>query len=279
MSKPLLAVASFSEFTHLASIVVWPLVVIVAIGGALSPPGRRLLAPVLRRVQRISGPGGFALALSPDAAVATKSDVEGGLHEYAVALKREFDRLARAENVDPLVNLCMRWIPELTRRHLLANGRDSDPACRATVHVVDALYSDVLYQLVDYWGAARGGAGRRYSTRFGMIGRAWRLEDSLEATVPVNPTTLLTEWGMTHSQAAQAGSGKQSFLCVLLRDDDGNGAPVGVFYVDSGLKDAFPPGFGHTIEKRPDLLRLGNALGRLHSVIAQRGPDLRLLDD
>ena len=56
-------------------------------------------------------------------------------------------------------------------------GMDPNAGYRATVHIPDVLFSDTLYQLLDYWPKGKGG-GRRFSARFGILGLAWRLEES-----------------------------------------------------------------------------------------------------
>jgi hypothetical protein len=42
---------------------------------------------------------------------------------------------------------------------------------------------------------------------------------------------------MTHEQAVATGEGRQSFLVVLLRDEDGT--PVAIYYMDSKEQNAF----------------------------------------
>jgi hypothetical protein len=86
---------------------------------------------------------------------------------------------------------------------------------RCTVYIADALFDGPLYCLLDYWpkGAA---AGKVYSERYGIIGRAWRLRASCAQTVvPGDRQTLLSEWGMTEEEAAGHTEDK-SFLAVVL---------------------------------------------------------------
>jgi hypothetical protein len=256
-----------NELTEFVSVVAWPFVVVFAIGVAVTDRGRRLLRPILRRVRKVTGPGGFALELSEEAAAATKADVEGAIREYSVALNEEFDRIAYAEDVRSRVSTS---ITQVLSGHQLREGNDY----RVTVHVRDALYRDALYQLIDYWPDGVG-AGRHFSTRFGILGRAWRLERSLyEGDVPTNPEALICEWGMTAEQAERAARGRRSFACVVLRHQ---GSLVGILYIDAKTEKAFPEDFTERLEASPLFAEVAAAVGRVHARIAGRGPALKLL--
>jgi hypothetical protein len=110
---------------------------------------------------------------------------------------------------------------------------------RSTIHIPDLLFAETLYQLLDYDPAEPGPwRGRTFSTRFGIIGKAWRLKESQYASeVPTAERDLVLGWGMTQEEAQKAGQGKQSFGCVILQGAAGN--PLAVFYLDSPIKAAF----------------------------------------
>jgi hypothetical protein len=110
---------------------------------------------------------------------------------------------------------------------------------RATIHVQDLLFEDALYQLLDYYPSQRFGRGRSFSSRSGMIGKAWRLGESQYAeVVPVDQERLILDWGMTRAEADRAGLGRKSFGCVVLRGAD---EKLGLVYFDS----PFPKAFGN----------------------------------
>jgi hypothetical protein len=264
VSASLRAGVSFSDVVDLVSVVVWPLVVLIAIAVAVSKPGQRLLRPVLRRLRKISG-GGFAVELSPEAAAATKADVEGAIGAFATPLGDEFERLAYFEGVrDHLI----RALDDIFK------GVERPTGYRATVHVKDALYVDALYQLLDYWPMG-GGSGRRYSIRFGLLGRSWRLgQTQYEKQVPVAARDLVTEWGMTREQAAQAGEGRRSFFCGTLFYDR---LLVGAVYMDAKEAEAFPEDIVKRFDNSDNALLLARAVGCLREEIASRGPGIRLL--
>lgn len=265
-AEPLFVFAR-TDFVDFVSVIAWPLVVLIAIGVAVSDRGRLLLRPLLRRVRKIAG-GGFTLELSEEAAAATKSDVEGAIREYSVKLRDEFDRLAHVEDVR---NRMAGAVEAALDGHKMPDDAD----LRATVHIQDALYTQVLYQLVSYWPGGRG-ADRRYSTRFGILGRAWRLEEShYEPEVPTEPSKLIKEWGMTREQARQQARGRSSFVCILLRH---GGSLVGILYIDALPPKAFPADIVGRIENSPEAEALAAAVGRVRHQVSRLGPGLTLLE-
>src|SRR4051794_2752150 len=120
MIGPAPAVASFQEVIDLISVVVWPLVVVIAIGFAASDRGKRLLRPILRRIRKVSA-GTFALELSEEAAASTKADVEGAVRDFSSALRDEFNRLAYAEDVR---NRLRTVVEEALKGQSLPTGHD-----------------------------------------------------------------------------------------------------------------------------------------------------------
>jgi hypothetical protein len=113
-------------------------------------------------------------------------------------------------------------------------------ALRCTVHVLDLLFSEHLYQLLDYYpdypGAER--RGRIWPIYFGLIGKVWRSGSSeVRGEVPTVPDQLVDQWGMTQDQAKVSGKGRKSFLAVLLRDKGSK--QIGIFYMDSEQDWAF----------------------------------------
>jgi hypothetical protein len=257
-----------SELAQLVSSLAWPVAVVVMLLILTTQRGRLLLRPVLRRLRKISGPGGWAVELSEDAAAETKADVEGAIRSYGPVLDLEFERLAYAEGIRGRLETAVR---EGLRDHERnANG------FRATVHIEDALIRNALYQLTDYWPSGPG-VGRRFSVRFGMLGRSWRLGRSLYAPeVPNTEDELIEVWGMTRAQAATAAVGRRSFVCVLLRH---RGQPVGILFLDAIPPHAFDDGVEQRLDQREETHELAAAVGRVRAAIAGKGPGLKLLSD
>ena len=152
------------------------------------------------------------------------------------AIEEEFQRSVRhilqhirnKQNVSPLVQGATA--PE---------GGAAVDSVRCTLHVRDVVFQDYLCQLLDYYPrrSAGGRAGRAWPVCYGMIGRVWRSERSeLRSLSPpgtqssVNQT-LIDEYAMTEEQVKELVGNGRSFLCLLLRNE--NGSPLGVLYMDA----------------------------------------------
>lgn len=267
----------FAEFTDFVDVIIWPLVVLAVLWFLASKKGSRLMKPILRRVRKISG-GGFALELSEESARATKFDVEGALTEYAAVLDEELGRLAYLYDVrTALANVVEA--ASLDDSKTRTNKRP-----RATVHIRDPLYEGVLYQLVDYYPGGSG-ARRRYSTRFGILGRAWRLGRTQESgRVPTERDALIVEWGMTREQAVSAAHDRESFLCMPLHSIEPTvtaeclqvGLQVGALYVDAVPKNALK-GVARSLEGSEALAALAAAVAGVDRDIRALGPGIKLL--
>jgi hypothetical protein len=267
-------VLSLSSTTvDLVSAVAWPVVALATLSFFATNRGRLLLYPLLRRIRKLSG-GGIAIELSAEAAGATKAEVEGTLRDYGAALDQEFQRLAYAHDVRDHLRAVIQEVFDA------ASGEGWDePPYRSTVHVQDALFTGALYQLLDYDGSgANGGAGRRFSIRFGMLGRAWRLGKSVaKLDVPIDPEELIETWGMTAAQAKEAAKGRKSFVCIALKSSN-DVSLLGVLYLDAKPANAFPQDIAHRFDEAQHLKSLREAVQKVHGEIAARGPGLKQFD-
>lgn len=257
-----------SDFVQLVSDLAWPTAAVLILLILITQRGRLLLRPILRRLRKIDVPGGWGIELSEDAAAETKADVEGAIKSYEPVLDLEFDRLAYAEGVKSRL--------ESTVLQALSDDDRGAAGFRATVHIEDALLRNALYQLVSYWPSG-GGAGRRFSVRFGMLGRTWRLGRSLYAAdVPVGEDALILEWGMTRAHATTAAAGRRSFVSVLLHHE---GQAVGILFMDAVPDHAFSDAVVQNIDQHPRTAELAAAVGRIRTATAAKGPSVKLLAD
>ncbi len=118
-------------------------------------------------------------------------------------------------------------------------SRIASEKIRCTIHVPDLLFADMLYQLIDYYPRGSG-AGRRFSVRYGIIGRTWRTAESTGQGKTFNTEGDLVEnWGMTEEEAVNAvgSAAKHSLLCALLTED--NGDNLAVIFVDAPGENVF----------------------------------------
>ena len=114
---------------------------------------------------------------------------------------------------------------------------------RFTLHVPDIVFTHSLRQLVDYMGCGRGGAGRLFSARRGIIGLAWRKQESRESDKIFDEDQLVENWGMTRLEARDTTGGKNLLWAFVLKDKEG--VPIGLLYVDGKVtgSDGLPSDF------------------------------------
>jgi hypothetical protein len=182
---------------------------------------------------------GAEVAFSEEGARRLASDAEHVFDEFRRQADLEFQRQARRQD--------LRRELELIFQSSAPDVGDDDnlrtcarkPGFRCAIHVPDILFTDTLYQLLDYYPKQeRGGAGRRFSTRFGIIGRAWRLnEHQGEEAAAHSKEALIREWGMTDEEAESHSRQRPAYVCAVLHDQ--RGLPLGVLFVDSTEHAAF----------------------------------------
>ena len=117
---------------------------------------------------------------------------------------------------------------------------------RFTLYVRDVILAHSVRQLVNYLGNGRGGKGRIFSERYGIIGKAWRSERSQKANEPYSADDLIEKWGMTSAETNDTTGGKTIFLAVCIKNTRGL---VGVLYADSTESQLFERNAPKTINE------------------------------
>jgi hypothetical protein len=138
--------------------------------------------------------------------------------------------------------------------HVIGEGCPDD--YRFTVYVPDLVFSDRLYQLVEYYDkqgrrTTDGKSGRAFSIRYGIIGRVWRsgvaeIEGELisaedRAQVGENPSVrdlekfIARRWGLTPDEAVRVRP-YQSYGAIRIERGE---KPLGIVFFDSKMKNAF----------------------------------------
>lgn len=172
----------------------------------------------------------------------------------------EFKKLADAEFQRQLnqynVRHCLR--NTLKNVNITVEGRPKKlmdvKDVRCTIHVRDIMFTDNLLQLIDYYPGGGGGAMRRFSIRYGAIGRTWRMEShfGMSFSEEITPEQLVKKWGMTQNESEKVSRGGASYLCVLLTNNDK--VPIAVLYLDSKTPKAF--GTDEEAQKSCDILEV-----------------------
>jgi hypothetical protein len=254
--------------------IAWPGVVLVLVYLLfMTERGRKAVSDLTSRFRRVRGPG-FEIELTEEAAAQTRGFTDERFRQFRALVASEFDRQSTIFCVDEKhQRLIADHIIPLIRNWGLGEGD-----FRCTVHVPDILFTQALYQLLDYYGDAPGKRGRAFSERFGIVGRAWRLSSpQVEGNVSTQPADLVRDWGMTWKEASGAGRGRTSFAAIPLHDD--HQVRVGVAYLDSEKKEAFGTMRDGRLDERAtqlnEALRLGASNTGLTSALAEMMAELR----
>jgi len=148
----------------------------------------------------------------------------------------EFSRKVRVNQIRQLLEIALR-------KTFVLRGRKKTPLltateARCTIHVRDILFSDSLLQLLDYYPNGQG-AMRRFSIRYGAIGRTWRLKTHFQTGLAhtISELDLIEKWGMTEEESKKDSRNKPSYLCVMIKNSVDQ--PIAIIYLDSKKEKAF----------------------------------------
>jgi hypothetical protein len=277
--KPRVATTSTSPgdpwWVSLAGKIAWPMALLIALGMiGWNSRLRRIFGTGTRLVRKVSA-GGVVMEINAEAVDEVRDKLRASFRELVSSARDEFERMADLQDLD-------RHLEAVVESALLPKIAGGRPAgLRATIHVRDIVFRDYLYQLVDYYPLG-GGAHRRFSLRYGIIGRSWRTGKSHGTGnafgTLASTETLVEEWGMTRDETHGVLNPRPSCLSVLLRVDT---VPVGIVYIDATARDAF--GDTKTAQKlvaaleiEPLVVKLAVAVERTLTPLRVGGPNLDL---
>jgi hypothetical protein len=201
--------------------------------------------------------------------------------------ERASSRVARSLSLDEHLRDAASAIMKLRRRRY-GELRERQ-TIRFTIHVPDAIFKNHLYQLVEYhiWpsGGSQPGKGRRFSTRYGIIGLAWRTKKSQgTANAFRGDSTAVEElkvrWSMTDAEA-EAAKSKPSCLAIALGGRKPE-AELGLLYADCteekfwGEDDDETQAFAANCENLTPVKHLREAMTEYHVFLNQVRIDLDL---
>lgn len=223
----------------IAGAVMWPLVTLVLVLFALRTPQIQALLNFLNRRTSQIAILGVEIKLN-DAAEATIDDLKtlvGKVPQSHQAWVHNTHLLEQFRSV-------IAQLKAYLETHHTGYSRalcdvDELKKLRFTLHVPDIVFSHSLRQLVDYMGFGRGGAGRLFSVRRGIIGLAWRFQESRHQARDFSEDELVELWGMTRLEANDTSSGKTLLLAFVLKDD--RNLPLGLLYADGDIPGFFAP--------------------------------------
>jgi hypothetical protein len=241
----------------------WPLVALIAVSFLFRSEAGRALLGGLREVKF----GQLQLELGGANASKVKTTLEEVFRRNRVEVERAFNGESHVRQVAERRNAVARGILKKVT---------ASENFRCTVYVPDVLFDHALYCLLDYWPKGPA-AGKAYSVRYGIIGRAWRLQTSqAERVVAGDRDKLMREWGMTDQEAA-GHTESQSFLAVLLARKETPDNPVGILFAQ-GPPQTFHEGQLDEIASATDTRQLADAVADVVREMRKRGPQLRVLE-
>jgi hypothetical protein len=163
------------------------------------------------------------------------------------------------------------------------NSLDAEP--RVVAYIVDPVFEDQLYQVTHYCRPTTGrfhlseskAPGRRFSIRYGIIGRAARVQESQiigDAFIGTEEAKrqLILEWSMLPDQAAEAAK-KPSCLALAIKDPKSK-TFLGIVYADSNVplyfcQSADEENFISRIENSDEFLKLCESYSDLARLTSQ----------
>jgi hypothetical protein len=234
-----------------------------------------------RRVRKFKIPGiEFEIEIDAQAAKELRGFFTENFDDLIRKAKDQFDSKARAQLVRLKMQEVIRTtLPQLLGRHI------GEHEVRATVHVPDIVFAQYLYQLIDYYppSSTGGRAGRRFSQRFGIIGRAWRLGESIGCGTALRDDAagrrkLIAEYGMFDEEANARSHARPSYLCVMLKRAN---AARGILFIDWEHADHFgndadADALAKALERQPAVVTLSDSVGIILEELSEAGPHLAI---
>ena len=218
---------SFLRFIETISIVTWPAAALVILVIAIfSGRLQRSFQSIFYRTNSIKF-AGAEVSFSEEGAKILNTTATEAFSNYSAQAAKEIERLVLSKDIRGTFSRTLEKV-------------DLPDKYRATIFVRDALFSESLFQLVNYT-PFRGGitAGRRYSARYGIIGLSWRTEvHQYEKDTQSESNELIVKWGMTKEEASKIRDhDKRSCVAIMIRTPSDE--PIGIIYIDHADKDAF----------------------------------------
>lgn len=233
-----------SDIVSIIGALAWPMSVLfivlsILMGLIFSRRIRKIFG--LTRVIREIKAGGIEMKIDLDVVKEVERALGDSFNELIIDAKTKYQEMVSTQRVaQHLSNVILKALPEVLESHKV----EIDLATvRGTVHVPDIIFEEYLYQLTDYFPTG-GGSDRRFPEGFGIIGRAWRLGESMGRGIAVAPgpsgvRDLIENWGMSYQAALVQSRRNPADLSIILRDQSDGNVPIGILYIDSTASDAF----------------------------------------
>jgi len=276
----------------LVRVFAWPLAAIIAVFFlASSRTLQQGARSVFQRVSKLKA-GSYEVSFSQEGARRLKRDLEESLADFGDQSRTEYTRSVRTHRLKEILDTVLKQMLEISKVIEAPDGDGiREKNVQATVHILDVLYEDSLYQLVGYIPSG-GGDGRRFSTRFGAIGTALRSGKNIYwniKTTELSADRLITHYGMTSAEAARAEEVEYA-LAMPLRDS--KGTTPGVLFVkaaklssvtsamdavgQNAKLDTLLKAFENDVELKNRLAQLADSVARVFEDVSPSGTFIRI---
>ena len=171
------------------------------------------------------------------------------------AISKTYLEKLLAQNMESLFANVKAQMNVVFKEHL---GVDLDGISHRATLYVPGFFGDELVQAAGYLGAgmkfSHTGAGRRFSVRYGIIGKAWRLRHSqYNWDVNNKDRNLIRNWGLTFQEASKQDGTSKSLMAFVIPGESNQGDPLAVLYVEAdGVKSLSPARASTELEQRID---------------------------
>lgn len=255
--------------------IAWPLAFLVALVllGFVDRL-RRILGFSTKLIRKISA-GGVEIEINSETVQLVQRELHGTFDELVKGAGEEYERLSEVLDVPELLKHAIA-------RNLQQGHQPAIPNLRGTVHVRDVIFPEYLYQLVDYYPSG-GGSDRRFSQRYGIIGRSWRMKKSDGKGNAFQGgggsiDALVENWGMTQEEAQGQVNARPACLSVLLRHKS---VAIGVLFIDSTDENAFGDdasarAMANKLETAPGVADLAEAVFMVLKPLKTAAPSLHI---
>ncbi|MBL4821250.1 MAG: hypothetical protein JKY98_09735 [Gammaproteobacteria bacterium] len=165
--------------------------------------------------------------------------IDESLHLISIYRKKIDSKIKKLVQAEGLESAFEDAVKKILKK--VCNNEFGDDSLRATLHIQDYIFAELLYQVTNYFPVGKG-AYRRFSLRRGIIGRVWRSGHPASAGYLTDRTKLTAKrteqqnihriclaWGITTQEALEFRT-KPSYCCVPIFV---NHRLVGLFYMDS----------------------------------------------
>jgi hypothetical protein len=226
-----------TALVEIAGSVAWPAAILLALWRLLKAPQVEVFLTRLAQRATHINMAGLEIKLS-EGAKATLEDLQKLIKQVPETHEEWVTKSHMSMQFHQVVSRLRTFLCQADPRFTAPLTDDDFRQFRFTLHVPDVLLTHSVRQLLDYLGSERAGGGRLFSARRGIVGLAWRLEESQFETRRYTEDELVRTWGMTRVEAKDTKTTVKSVLMAFIIKSPQN-LPLGLLYADADESELF----------------------------------------